>query len=209
MEEAHKSETRPQGWPAALLMFHLSMWRERLRNGLADVAAGREYTPPPSNIDEVNDRELSDGIGTPLTDGAARSDLLLGEIIELYARVGDAPFAWSVAKTTTEAVLRNSYIHPRIHMFEYLTENGQPERAAPLFEDAVTDLRAASAPALSLGAAVYNLACLRAGQGRTDEALDLIAEALELRPEMREHAAADPDLEALRGTPRFQEIVSS
>ena len=36
-------------------MFHLGMWRERLRNGLADLAEGREFTPAPSNIDEVNE----------------------------------------------------------------------------------------------------------------------------------------------------------
>src|SRR5207245_10418599 len=77
VEQARKTESAPKGWPAALIMFHLGMWRERLRNGLADLAEGREFTPAPSNIDEVNDAELANGIGTPLTDAAARSDRLV------------------------------------------------------------------------------------------------------------------------------------
>ena len=46
--EALKSEPQPKGWPAALVMFHLSMWRERLRNALTDFRDGRPYPPPPT-----------------------------------------------------------------------------------------------------------------------------------------------------------------
>jgi len=49
--EAGRSETAPKGWPAALVLFHVSMWRERLRNALTDVREGRAYTPPPENQD--------------------------------------------------------------------------------------------------------------------------------------------------------------
>src|SRR5450759_1253688 len=79
--EALRSETQPKGWPAALLIFHLTMWRERLRNALTDLRDGRPYTPPATNVDEFNDAEIAGGIGTPLTDVAARSDRLLGELI--------------------------------------------------------------------------------------------------------------------------------
>jgi hypothetical protein len=33
---AVRSETQPKGWPAALVMFHISMWRERLRDALTE-----------------------------------------------------------------------------------------------------------------------------------------------------------------------------
>jgi tetratricopeptide (TPR) repeat protein len=190
-------------------MFHLGMWRERLRNAFADVAEGRTHTPPPANIDEVNDAELADGIGTPLADAAARSDRLLAEIIELYAKLGDRPFAWSLAKTTTDAVLRNSFTHARVHLAEYMRENGDSQGAVKLAEDAVSQLRAVSAPPLSMGTVLYNLACVRVGEGNADEALALLKEGLSLRPDLKEGAASDADLESLRGDPRFQEIVKS
>lgn len=205
--KAMKDEHAPVGWPAALIMFHLAMWRERLRNGLSDFAAGREFKPPPANIDEFNDAELATGIGTPLADGAARSDQLLGEIIELYGQVGDKPFVWNTARTTTEAVLRNSFTHPRLHVYEYLKENGEIERARAVFDTALAEMREVSAPPLILGTVLYNTAVVRVDQGRSDEAVELLAECFPLRPDMRVSAARDADLSALHGDARFQELL--
>lgn len=188
-------------------MFHLGMWRERLRNGLTDFAEGRPVTPIPANIDEFNDAELANGIGTPLGDAAARSDHLLAEIIALYSKLGDRPFEWGLARTTTAAVLRNSYTHSRVHLREYLVENGDTEHANELFETAYEEMKAADAPPLIMGAVAYNLACVRAGQGRLDEAIEALAEGLQARPDMKEAAPEDSDLEPLRDDPRFQELV--
>ena len=45
---------------------------------------------------------------------------------------------------------------------------------------------------------LYNLACFEARLGRLDEAAAHLREAVDARPEMREWAAEDPDLEPLR-----------
>lgn len=180
-----------------------------MRNSLTELAEGRPPTPPPPNTDDVNDAELPHGIGTPLADAAARSDHLLAEIIELYKNVGDQPFEWYRWKTTTDAVLGNSYTHPRIHMYEYLRENGLHEQANRLLEDAAPEMKQASSNPLVHGAAAYNLACVRADQGRADEAIELLTYALELRPDMKEQAPKDSDLEPLWTDPRFKELVRS
>jgi hypothetical protein len=206
--EALRSETQPKGWPAALLMFHLSMWRERLRDALTEVRHARPYAAPPENIDEVNDGELASGIGTPLEDAAARSDKLLTELIALADELGDRPFKWFTASTTFEALLRNSYTHPRLHIFEYLRENGEQDRAYGMLEDAVSEMREVSAPAIALGTALYYLACARALQDRIDEALELLVEAFPMRPDLKEAAQRDPDLESLRDNPGFKALVS-
>jgi hypothetical protein len=189
-------------------MFHLGMWRERMCDRLSDLSEGREPMPPPEDVEEVNDAELPNGIGTPLADAAARSDRLLGEIIELYEKVGERSFQWYASNNTTEAVLRNSYMHPRTHMFEYFRDNGEQDRANQLFEDEFSDMQAIAPPAIAT-AARYNLACARTHQGRTEEALLLLQEVFAARPEMKPSAAADPDLAPLQGDPRFQELVKS
>ena len=79
------------------------MWRERLRNAFTEVAQGRSFVHPSENVDELNDAELPEGIGTPLADAAARSDHLLGELIDLYQELGEQPFKWYAATNTTEA----------------------------------------------------------------------------------------------------------
>ena len=178
-----------------------------MRNSLTDLAEGRPPSPPPANTDEVNDAELPGGIGTPLSDAAARSDHLLGEIIELYKRVGEQPFTWYRWKTTTDAVLGNSYTHPRIHMYEYLMENGDLERAAQLFEDAAPAMMEASTSPMVRGTALYNLSCARVHQQRFDEAVTSLEEALQVRPDLKQVATQDKDLEPLKDDPRFQELV--
>ncbi len=44
--EAASEPDHPTGWPAALLMFHVSRWRERLRDGLTQASQGLLVTPP-------------------------------------------------------------------------------------------------------------------------------------------------------------------
>jgi hypothetical protein len=206
--EAHRSEKTPKGWPAALLMYHLSMWRELLRNALHDLDQGRPYTPPPPSADDYNDTELPNGIGTPLADAAARSERLLGEIMGLYDSVGERDFVWYSSKTTTEAVLRNSYIHPRIHMYQYLKENGNQEGALKVLEDEAADMRAAEAPPSIMGVALYNLAVVRVAQEKIEEAMPLLEQALGLRQDLQQLAAEDEDFAPLRDRADFKKLVS-
>lgn len=126
-------------------MFHIGMWRERLRNALAAAAEGRSHQQP-GNADEINEAELPHGIGTPLSDAAARADHLLTEIIDLLEKIGEQSFQWFAATTSSEAVLRNSYTHPRSHICEYLQENGGNESALKLLDEALAELRELSAP---------------------------------------------------------------
>jgi tetratricopeptide (TPR) repeat protein len=208
VEEARRLETAPKGWPAALNMFHIGMWRERMRKALSDLSEGREVTPPPEDANVVNDEELAYGIGTPLADAAARSEHLLGEIMDLYDWLGDRPFQWYRNKTTTEAVLGNSFNHPRSHLHAYLRENGELERANQLFEDGVTLLREVNAPPMQLGAALYNLASAHVYQARLDEALALLEEALPMRPDFKQSAPKDSAIEALHDDERFKALIA-
>jgi hypothetical protein len=205
--EARKSETAPKGWPAALNLFHICMWRERLGNALIDVREGRTYTPPPANQDEVNDAELAGGLGVALVDIAARSDILLTSHIELWDALGERPFKWYANSTTAEAILRNSYVHPRSHLVAYLKENGDPAGAERLLEDAVTEMREVEAPPIVLGTVLYNLACTRVAQDRLDEALEQLVEAFSLRPDLTESAPKDKDLEMLHDNPAFKALT--
>jgi tetratricopeptide (TPR) repeat protein len=187
-------------------MFHIAMSRERLRNALIDEAEGRHIAHG-GNVDEINAVELPNGIGTPLADAAARADHLLSEIGELYGKVGERPFQYFRSNSTTEAVL-GSCMHERVHFYEYFRDNGDLAAANKQFEDAESELREVGAPAPQLGAATYNLACARVNQGRQHDAIDLLRKAFEMRPQLRDLAPTDVDLEPLRGDPRFQELLT-
>lgn len=197
----------PKGWSAALTFFHMARWRQRLLEAMTAHAAGRSYAAPAGDIDEFNDAELPQGANVSLADAAAQSDATLGSLIELWEKLGDQHFKWFMAESTSQALVRNSYLHPRIHMANYLMERGDQERGDQMVEETATELRAANAPVHVLGAALYNLASVRVSQGRHEEALDLLEEAAPMRPDLQAFAIKDEAFEELRELPRFRSIA--
>ena len=205
-EAAGKPEPS-SGWTPTMTMFHIAQWRDRLWNGLTETAAERPVTAPPGNIDELNDAEMVGATGVSLVDAAARSEAALTSIIAMWETLGDRPFNWYISETTGEAILRNSYLHPRIHIADQFLQRGDAARSQRLTEETASELRAVEAPERVLGAALYNLAAVRATQLRSDEALDLLEESLAMREDLRTGAAANEDFASVRGEPRFRALT--
>jgi hypothetical protein len=195
------------GWSPAMVMFHLAKWRDRLWNALAEAAEGRPVNAPPGNIDELNDAEMAGSAEMSLADAAAHSDAALTSLIAMWEALGDRPFNWYMAATTGEALIRNSYIHPRIHLADQFVERGDAARSQKLLEESAMEMRGAEAPGLILGAALYNLAGVRVAQDRIEDALALLEEGLPMRPDLKPVAAEDPDLAPLRDSPRFRALL--
>jgi tetratricopeptide (TPR) repeat protein len=206
--EAASETDYPAGWPAALLMAHIASWREVLRGGLIEASRGEPVSAPTIDVDAFNAVELAKSAAVPLEEAATRADALLGDLIDLWATLGDRPFSWYIAKTTGEALVRNSYAHPRNHLAEHFIERGDRARGYQTYEQSASALRQAEAPPTTLGTALYNLACARVGQRRHDDALRLLEEALPMRTDLRAGAAADPGLAPLRTDPRFQRLLT-
>jgi len=197
------------GWTPSMTMFHIANWRERLWNGLTEAAAERPVNAPPGNIDELNDAEMVGSAGVALADAAARSDAALTSIIAMWETMGDQPFKWYVAETIGEAILRNSYLHPRVHLADQFLERGEAERSHQLTEETANELREVDAPGRVLGAALYNLAAVRAAQLRNDEALELLEESLAMREDLKPAAASDENFASLQGDSRFRALTGS
>lgn len=53
----------------------------------------------------------------------------------------------------------------------------------------------------------YNLACVSVAQGQPEQGLRYLKKAVSMNPAVREWAKKDPDLDVLRGSPRFREMV--
>jgi tetratricopeptide (TPR) repeat protein len=59
------------------------------------------------------------------------------------------------------------------------------------------------------GILLYNLACAESRLGEKDAALEHLAASFEERPDLREAARTDEDLDALRDDPRLAELVGT
>ena len=75
------------------------------------------------------------------------------------------------------------------------------------YEDARAHLERARKLAPKADYVYYALASVSALTGETDEAVDLLAQAIKLRPENRFHARNDADFRLLQDEPRFLELL--
>jgi len=195
--EAATEPILPTGWSAALLMFHVGRWRQRLRDGLRQFRDSGAEPNPPRDIDALNDRELLRGARISLPDAVVQSEAVASELMDLWRQMGDRPFQWYVAETTAQAVIRISYYHPRNHLAEHFIERGDQARGDKLFEETAMELRHASAAPHTLSQSLYNVAIRKLAVGREDQALLLVNEAISLRPDLRSTVLSDPRLAGL------------
>ena len=144
--EAATEPDYPRGWSAGLLMAHIASWRHRLRDALIEASRGLPVSGPPADIDGVNAAQLAGDARVSLEEAAARADTRLADLLDLWTTLGDRPFSWFTAKTIGEALVRNSYIHPRRHLAEHYVERGDQARGARLKSETLAELRRVGAP---------------------------------------------------------------
>jgi hypothetical protein len=82
-------------------------------------------------------------------------------------------------------------------------DRGEISEAKQMVTDAIADYPD------DTDALYYNLACAEARLGEIDQAFPHLQRALESRPSLKELAREDTDLDALRGDPRFDELVGA
>src|ERR1700737_1191352 len=144
--EARTEPDFPGGWSAALLMAHVASWRTRLRDSLIEVSRGLAVSGPPADIDGVNAAQLARDARISLEEAASDAETRLADLLDLWATLGGRPVAWVTGKTIGEAVVRNSYIHPRRHLAEHHLERGDRARGARLKSETLAELRRVGAP---------------------------------------------------------------
>jgi hypothetical protein len=144
--EAATEPDFPRGWPAGLLMAHIASWRSRLRDSLIEVSRGLPVSGAPADINGVNAAQLARDAGISLEEAAAHAETRLADLLDLWATMGDRPFSWFTAKTIGEALVRNSYVHPRRHLAEHYVDRGEREKGAQLKTETLAELRRVSAP---------------------------------------------------------------
>jgi tetratricopeptide (TPR) repeat protein len=123
-----------------------------------------------------------------------------------YRRLGQEAKARSADLECIEAVKRWVRVHPEDTRAwtmgaSVLAELGEPERSARWVERALAI--DAEEPIIE-----YNAACVYVALGRHDDAINCLKVSLREGGLSREWATNDPDLDPLRGDPRFQEMLA-
>lgn len=194
----------PERWSAKDHVAHLTFWRQRLALRLQAIVR-QEPQPEAVAFEELNPRIFEQFRDTPWSTLLAESDQAYEELIALTAQLTEedltAPnrFDWvGDGMPLYTSFMGNCYEHAQIHLAQYLSERGEPERALQTYEEWANRVIAAQVPATLHGYVLYNLACYYAMHGQGDRALASLRQAFALWPATREFAQSDPDLAGLR-----------
>lgn len=118
-------------------------------------------------------------------------------------------FAWNDNRPLVSSIISNNVWHPLEHICQFYVERGQPERADAIQQTYIIDEPALAAFPHDKATAFYNLACFHALGNRAEEAMALLPEAFQLRPDLIEWSKQDSDLDSLRDLPAFQSLTNA
>ncbi len=104
-------------------------------------------------------------------------------------------------------ILAATCVHPITHISQLYNEKGDRQRSVDLLEKIMDDLQSLDSAPIWQGTNIYNLACMYALVGNQDEALNLIAEAFDLNPELKEWSKKDTDLVSLHHQESFLKLA--
>jgi rhodanese-related sulfurtransferase len=212
-EERNASGT-PENWSAKDYLANIAVWKELQTGKLA--AARRGETPPVWRDPQVVHQINSDGFlrfharafQEVQDEGARVFQAFIAQVERLSEEELNDPnyFAWSDGEPLRGETMGNGVWHPCNQIAAFYLQSGRRLAALQLQEELLAAVRRANMPPHNLGYVVYNHACFYAINGWPDKALQLLSEALRLRPTLVEWSRHDADLDGLRAHPAFQAI---
>ena len=201
----------PRRWTARDQLAHLTAWRLIATTELNAVRTGG--TPP--DVAEENDVENAkiyarthDQKSASVLDEARHSlDLLLAAVEACSEEDLEKPRTHRPEQPAWQIIPGNTYFHVAQHLGYWSSERGDE---APAEEAAkwAHELATKTFPEdRRRGVADYNLGCFYAVRGRSEDAMPYLRSAFELRPDLREWAKEDTDLDAIRSDPELTSLL--
>jgi hypothetical protein len=174
---------------------HLAAWRGiESRRLLGSVADGDPRPGDP--LDESNARIQAERAGWSAERAAAAGEASIDELVSaVRASTNDS---LCECDQLAAGIGANGVNHALGHLSDIARLADADDRYAALAAEVEAILARNHLMPRDSGVMLYNLACHSALSGRTDDALRLLRTAFARRPDLRDHAADDPDLESIR-----------
>lgn len=204
----------PERWAAKDYLANIVVWKELQTEKLAAVQRGE--TPHVWRDPQVAHQINSDGFlrfrnrsFQEVQDEAERAfQAFIAQVERLSEEELNDPnhFAWLEGEPLRGETMWNGVWRPCNQIAAFYLQSERRLDAFQLQADLLDAVRRANMPPENLGYVVYNHACFYAINGWPDQALQLLPEALRLRPTLVEWSRHDSDLDSLRANPAFQAI---
>ena len=189
---------RPGDWSPKDHQAHLTMWKARQADRYQAVREGREPLTDDREDDEIN-AELHATRADWAWDAVdAESDAVSAQL-ESEVLAAD-PAVLRDNERLVGSTFGNGPFHALTH-FGWLIDadvGTDEERVGTFVDEEERLLGAIGLPDRDRALGLYNLACAHALAGRLERARPMLSDAFRLRPDLRDWAQQDTDLDALR-----------
>jgi DinB family protein len=202
----------PGKWTAKDQLAHLMSWRQ-VAIGELDSARTGGPVPDVSTDDEAENlkfyAQTHDQPARLIIESAAGSwDAMAEAVSACSEETLEGPRPRYPNQKLWTVVPLNVYNHVAQHL-AYWSWDRDDETAAEQAAIWGHDLAIATFPDdRTRGAAEYNLACIYAQRGMAERAVPLLKRGFELRPDLKEWAKTDTDLDPIRSNPELVELLS-
>jgi hypothetical protein len=202
----------PGRWAALPLVAHNAEFRQQQVIRLEAVRRGR--TPPGfTEIDHRSPQAYQRYCSATAAEVITAGRRSVSELIDGLHAVSDddlsdaARHPWLRGRQLWLQLVVRGFWHPTGHLGDYHLARKRAGHAVALHSHALATARYLGVPDPALGMAAYSLACAQAGAGTAKDAIQTLAEAIALNPDLRTNAQRDPDLAGLRDSGHLDALL--
>ena len=206
----------PEEWSFTDDVAHYAFWRQRLAENLAAIAEGRppEWKEWFLELEERNRMIFEQYQLQSLEEILEFSETALADLIEAVRSVEHELETIGLNPPSSQElplwrrIVGTGYLHPMFHLGWYALRRGDTARDRHLNLTMANQSMDLDDSPHWQGTVTYNQACYHSLVGETEQAIELLGPALELKPDLIELARKDPDLDPIRSDPAFQQIFA-
>ncbi len=198
-----------EAWAPRDLLAHNTAWSERL----VRCIRGEETAWAPDE-DAENAVIFAAHRGEALSAVVAHAQAVHDDLMAVVRSLQESDLEeaekhlWTDGRPVWQKVADTACLHPLEHLGAYYIALGNGARGIAFYETAMELLRDLDTDPTWQGGFAYNLACLNALAGHREPALAGLAEALRLRPDLKDWSQKDPDLVSLHDDPAYKALYA-
>jgi len=199
-----------QRWGVKDMLVHLAFWGDHFNHQVEAARAGSPVPDAGDYYEIINDGILLRNKGKTFEEARQEEETVFAKSIALLEAenpddlVDPQKYAHMKGRSLLDRALGTECYHVAAHISDYYLKEGFYNQAEGLQEEYTEKLLAF--PGWDANA-YYNLACFYSLNGKVEKALANLEQAFKVKPDLKEWAKKDPDINPLRGESGYQKLI--